>query len=187
MQHTIIALVEDKPGVLNRIVSLFRRRNYNIKSLAVGPCETPGVSRLTIVTDENDSIRQNLVCNNLLKLINVIEVEDVTNVPTVIRENVLIKVQVNAQNREELKNIAKERNARIVDEGERSMILEVTESVGKIQATIDVLRPYGILEIVRSGKIAITRGDDRPEIKNGVAGRGTESSRATEQVNNYLY
>lgn len=186
MKHTIIALVEDKPGVLNRVVSLFRRRNYNIESLAVGPCETPGVSRLTIVTDEIDSIRQNIICNNLLKLINVIEVEDVTNVPCVIRENVLIKVQINTQTVNEVKKTVKEYDARIVDEGNRYLIIEITDGSGKIDSVIKKMNEYGIIEMVRSGKIAITCENNYPNTEYDSTTQLDGSTWVTEQISNYL-
>jgi acetolactate synthase-1/3 small subunit len=92
MKQTLIAKVEDKPGVLNRVASLFRRRNFNIESLAVGHSEVEGVSRMTIVTDEEELLRRNVIRANLQKLVNVIEVEDVTDTPAVIRETALIKV-----------------------------------------------------------------------------------------------
>lgn len=183
MKHTLIALVEDKPGVLNRVVSLFRRRNYNIDSLAVGPSETPGVSRMTIVTNENDSIRQNNICTNLLKLINVIEVRDVTETPCVIRENVLIKLEVNGQNREEVKRIVKQCNARIADDGSLSLVVEVSDKDHRIESLINNLSHYNILEIVRSGKIAMVRDHPNPGFRTG---SNEELSWATEQLSNYL-
>ncbi|HXV41442.1 MAG TPA: acetolactate synthase small subunit, partial [Anaerolineae bacterium] len=106
MKQTLVALVEDKPGVLNRVASLFRRRNFNIESLAVGHSETPGVSRMTIVTDEYENIRRNVIRANLLKLINVIDVQDVTDQPCVIRETALVKVQADATLRGQVMDVA---------------------------------------------------------------------------------
>jgi acetolactate synthase-1/3 small subunit len=158
MKQTLIAKVEDKPGVLNRVASLFRRRNFNIESLAVGHSETPGVSRMTIVTDEEELLRRNVIRTNLLKLINVIEVEDVTETPCVVRETALIKVMADASQRGQVMDIAEMYRARIVDVATETLIVEVTGEPEKIESIIGVLDPFGILEIMRTGKIAMTRG-----------------------------
>lgn len=168
MKQTLIAKVEDKPGVLNRVASLFRRRNFNIESLAVGHSETPGVSRMTIVTDEEELLRRNVIRHNLLKLINVIEVEDVTDTPAVIRETALVKVNADASQRGQIMDLAEMYRARIVDVATDTLIVEVTGDAGKIESLIDVLQPFGVLEVMRTGKIAMTRGVVRPRA-NGVA------------------
>ncbi len=168
MKQTLIAKVEDKPGVLNRVASLFRRRNFNIESLAVGHSETPGVSRMTIVTDEEELLRRNVIRHNLLKLINVIEVEDVTDTPAVIRETALVKVNADASQRGQIMDLAEMYRARIVDVATDTLIVEVTGDAGKIESLIDVLQPFGVLEVMRTGKIAMTRGVVRPRT-NGVA------------------
>ena len=165
MKQTLVALVEDKPGVLNRVASLFRRRNFNIESLTVGHSEAPGVSRMTIVTDEEELLRRNVIRQNLLKLINVIEVDDVTDTPCVIRETALIKVKANAGNRAEIMNIADIYRARIVDVATESMIVEVTGDSDKVDSMADLLKPFGILEMARTGKLAMTRGAVTP--RNG--------------------
>lgn len=162
MKQTLIAKVEDKPGVLNRVASLFRRRNFNIESLAVGHSETPGVSRMTIVTDEEELLRRNVIRHNLLKLINVIEVEDVTDTPAVIRETALVKVNADATQRGQVMDVAEMYRARIVDVGTDTLIVEVTGESEKIQSLIEVLNPFGVLEIMRTGKIAMTRGVVKP-------------------------
>jgi acetolactate synthase-1/3 small subunit len=162
MKQTLVALVEDKPGVLNRVASLFRRRNFNIESLAVGHSETPGVSRMTIVTDEYENIRRNVIRANLLKLINVIDVQDVTDQPCVIRETALIKVQADATLRGQIMDVAEMYRARIVDVATETLIVEVTGEPGKIESLIEVLEPFGVLEIMRTGKIAMTRGVVKP-------------------------
>ena len=128
MKQVLVALVEDKPGVLNRIASLFRRRNFNIESIVVGHSETPGASRLTIATDEEEHLRRNIIRRNLLKLINVIDVVDVTDRPCVIREQALIKVQADGSTRGEVGDLVKIYRARIVDVGTTSLIVEVTKS-----------------------------------------------------------
>jgi acetolactate synthase-1/3 small subunit len=148
--------------VLNRVASLFRRRNFNIESLAVGHSETPGVSRMTIVTDEYENIRRNVIRANLLKLINVIDVQDVTDQPCVIRETALIKVQADATLRGQVMDVAEMYRARIVDVATETLIVEVTGEPGKIESLIEVLEPFGVLEIMRTGKIAMTRGVVKP-------------------------
>jgi acetolactate synthase-1/3 small subunit len=167
MKQTLVALVEDKPGVLNRVASLFRRRNFNIESLAVGHSETPGVSRMTIVTDEEELLRRNIIRSNLLKLINVIEVQDLTDTPCVVRETALVKLNANATQRGQIMDVAEMYRARIVDVGTDTLIVEVTGESGKIEAMIGVLESFGILEIMRTGKIAMTRGQVVP--RNGSA------------------
>lgn len=167
MKQTLIALVEDKPGVLNRVASLFRRRNFNIESLAVGHSEQPGVSRMTIVTDEVEHLRRSVIRANLLKLINVIDVQDVTDSPCVVRETALIKVQADAAQRGQIMDVTEMYRARIVDVATETLIVEVTGESEKINALLGVLQPYGILEMMRTGKIAMTRGVVQP--RNGAA------------------
>lgn len=172
MKQTLIALVEDKPGVLNRIASLFRRRNFNIQSLSVGHSEMPGVSRMTIVTDEYENLRRNVVKQNLTKLINVIDVEDVTETPCVVRETALIKVNANANTRAEIMNITEIYRARIVDVATESIIVEITGDLDKVDSMADLLKPFGILEMARTGTLAMARGAVTPrreiiKIKNG--------------------
>ncbi len=170
MKQTLVALVEDKPGVLNRIASLFRRRNFNIESLAVGHSENPGISRMTIVTDEEETLRRNVIRTNLLKLINVIDVQDVTDEPCVVRETALIKVSADAPQRGEVMNVAEMYRARIVDVANDSLIVEVTGESDKIDSLVQVLSPVGIVEIMRTGKIAMTRGIVTPRPANAVLG-----------------
>lgn len=162
MKQTLIALVEDKPGVLNRVASLFRRRNFNIESLAVGHSEQPGVSRMTIVTDEEEHLRRNVVRANLLKLINVIDVQDVTDAPCVVRETALIKVKADATQRGQVLDVTEMYRARIADVGTETLIVEVTGEYDKIESMIEVLKSFGVLEIMRTGKIAMTRGTVQP-------------------------
>lgn len=157
-KHTLVALVENKPGVLNRVASLMRRRNFNIDSLAVGTTEDPAVSRMTIVIDASKT-NAAMVERNLYKLVNVIDVQDVTNLPTVVRELALIKVRVNdATNRGEIKQIADMFQSRVVDVAKDSCMIEVTGEEEKVDSIIKVLEDYGIMEVVRTGRIAMTRG-----------------------------
>ncbi len=173
MQHTFIALVENKPGVLNRVASLFRRRNFNIESLAVGRTERPDISRMTIVVDCHDDTEAQKIEANLYKLINVIDVQDVTNQPTVTRDLALIKVKALPEQRAEIHNLASIFRARIVDVAPDSVIVEITGTEDKIESMIELLRPIGILEMVRTGQIAMTRGSYQGERRMpGVNGNG---------------
>ncbi|MCG8419356.1 MAG: acetolactate synthase small subunit [Proteobacteria bacterium] len=164
--HTFVAHVEDRPGVLNRVTSLFRRRAYNIDSLTVGRTEIAGISRMTIVM-EADAATARLVEANLYKLVNVLRVEDVTHEPTLLRDLSLIKVKANAEIRPKVMQIAEVFRARVVDVTTESLVLEITGTEDKIQGLIDVLQPFGIVEMVRTGIIAMTRGADGIPIDPG--------------------
>jgi acetolactate synthase I/III small subunit len=159
MNYTFIALVENKPGVLNRVASLFRRRNFNIESLAVGRTDNPEVSRMTIVVDcPQGDVDAHRIEANLYKLVNVIDVQDVTHQPSVARDLALIKVRAEPERRAEVNGLAEIFRARIVDVASDSLIVEITGTEDKIESMIELLRPIGIVEIVRTGKIAMTRG-----------------------------
>jgi acetolactate synthase-1/3 small subunit len=157
MEHTLVALVEDKPGVLNRVASLFRRRSFNIESLTVGHTDRQGVSRMTIVID-SDQVNADRVTENLYKLVNVIQVEDLSKVPVVSRDLAMVKVQADASNRTNIMQLVDVFRARIVDVGNDSLIIEITGTEDKIVSFVDVLRPFGIIEMVRTGMVAMTRG-----------------------------
>ncbi len=157
MNHTIVALVDDVPGVLNRVASLFRRRSFNIESLAVGHTENPGVSRMTIVVDSDDTSILRLI-SYLYKLVNVIQVEDLTNKPSVTRDLALIKVKADAEDRAQITQIVDVFRARIVDISSSSFIVEITGDEEKIEGFIEVLRPIGIIEMVRTGRVVLARG-----------------------------
>jgi acetolactate synthase-1/3 small subunit len=157
MRQTLIALVENKPGVLNRVASLFRRRNFNIDSLNVGRTEDPAVSRMTIVVDDNDAEAWKVEAN-LYKMINVIDVQDVTNQPAVIREMALIKVGANAEQRAEVANLANIFRAKIADVAPDCVILQIAATEEKVDSLVELLRPIGILEMVRTGRVAMMRG-----------------------------
>jgi acetolactate synthase-1/3 small subunit len=156
MQHTLIALVENKPGVLNRIASLFRRRNFNIESLSVGQTERPDISRMTIVTDDRVDARQ--VEANLYKLVNVIDVQDVTNQTAITRDLALIKVKCPPERRAEVASLTDIFRANIVDVAKNSVIVEIAGTEDKIEGLVELLRPIGILEMVRTGQVAMMRG-----------------------------
>src|SRR5512141_3167592 len=159
MNYTFIALVENKPGVLNRVASLFRRRNFNIESLAVGRTDNPAVSRMTIVVScPNGDMDAHRIEANLYKLVNVIDVQDVTHQPAVTRDLALIKVKVGPERRAEVNELASIFRARIVDVGADSVIIEITGTEDKIEGLTELLRPIGIVEMVRTGQVAMTRG-----------------------------
>jgi acetolactate synthase I/III small subunit len=159
MNYTFIALVENKPGVLNRVASLFRRRNFNIESLAVGRTDHPEVSRMTIVVNcPNGDVDAHRIEANLYKLVNVIDVQDVTHQPSVTRDLALIKVQVAPERRAEVNGLAEIFRARIVDVAPDSLIVEITGTEDKIEGMIELLRPIGIVEMVRTGQVSMTRG-----------------------------
>jgi len=159
MNYTFIALAENKPGVLNRVASLFRRRNFNIESMAAGRTEDPNISRITVVVDcPNGDIDAHRIEANLYKLVNVIDVQDVTHQPSVTRDLALIKVRVGPERRAEVNGLAEIFRAHIVDVAADSLIVEITGTEDKIESMIELLRPIGIVEVVRTGKIAMTRG-----------------------------
>jgi acetolactate synthase-1/3 small subunit len=155
--RTFVAYVEDKPGVLNRVASLFRRRGYNIISLNVGRTHDAGVSRMTIVV-EGDEIVAHLIEANLYKLVNVLSVEDITEQASVVRDLALIKVSVGQERRNEVLQLIEVFRARVVDIGPESLIAEISGSPDKIEALVGCLAPFGILEMVQTGQVAMTRG-----------------------------
>lgn len=158
-RHTIVAWMEDKPGVLNRVAGLFRRRNFNIESLAVGHSETPGISRMTFVAKGNDrDLRQ--IQTQLGKLINVTEIQDVTNEPTVTRELALIKVKAHNGNRASVMQLVDIYRARIVDVNMDSLIIQIVGPEDRVNSLIKLLQNFGIEEMVRTGRVAMVRGQN---------------------------
>lgn len=156
MKHTLSVLVEDEAGVLSRIASLFARRGFNIESLAVGSGEQGGVSRITMVVPGDDRVIEQIT-KQLYKLVNVLKVQDITETPCVERELMLLKVSATSTNRSEVVEIAQIFRARVVDVAEDSLTLEVVGDPGKMVAIVQVLQKFGIREIARTGKIALTR------------------------------
>ena len=159
MKHTLAILVEDKPGVLNRIASLFRRRNFNIESLTVGHTEVEGVSRMTIVVDGDEFSIERLT-SYLYKLVNVIQVEDLYDKPMVSRDLALIKVNTTSANRAEVIQMADVFRARVIDVTADSLIVEITGDIEKINGMVEILKPLGIIEMVRTGSVAMARGGE---------------------------
>nr|YP_009314906.1 Acetohydroxyacid synthetase small subunit [Scinaia undulata]SCW23361.1 Acetohydroxyacid synthetase small subunit [Scinaia undulata] len=159
MKHTLSVLVEDESGVLSRIAGLFARRGFNIESLAVGPAEQQGISRITMVVDgDNRTIEQ--LTKQLYKLVNILRVHDVTNIPSVERELMLLKIHASKQYRSDILDIVGIFRAHIVDISRTFLILEVTGDPGKIVAIEQLLSQYGIVEIARTGKISLTRASN---------------------------
>ena len=156
MRHTLSVLVEDESGVLTRIAGLFARRGFNIESLAVGPAEQAGVSRITMVVPAEERTIEQLT-KQLYKLVNILRVQDITNVPCVERELILLKVNAPNTNRSEILEIVQIFRARVVDLSENSLIIEVTGDPGKMMAIEQILTPFGIMEIARTGKISLVR------------------------------
>jgi acetolactate synthase I/III small subunit len=147
--------MQDHPGVLNRVVSLVRRRNFNIDSLTVGHSETPGISRMTLVVDAAE-VEQ--IIKQLYRLIEVLKVSDVTLDPVVEREIALIKLHVNRPSRAELVALASVFDAKVVDVGPTSMIVEITGAPEDVERFVELVRPFGIKEMMRTGRIAMVRG-----------------------------
>ncbi len=156
MKHTISVLVEDEAGVLTRIAGLFVRRGFNIESLAVGPTEQGNISRITMVVPEDENTIEQLT-KQLHKLINVIKVTDITKIPCVERELMLVKVNTNVNTRAEVLQIVQIFRARVVDMSDDSLTLEVVGDPGKMVAIISMLNKFGIKEIARTGKVALIR------------------------------
>jgi acetolactate synthase-1/3 small subunit len=157
LRHTLSVLVNDQPGVLARIAGLFSRRGFNIESLTVGGSEEAGLSRITITTTGDDATLEQIM-KQLHKLIDVIKVQDITNEPMVARELLLIKVASNAQTRAEINGIIEPFRASVVDVGRTSLIIQVTGDREKNDALIELLKPYGVKEIARTGITALVRG-----------------------------
>ena len=156
IKQTISVLVEDEAGVLTRIAGLFARRGFNIESLAVGPAEQVGVSRITMVVPGDEKVVEQLI-KQLYKLISVLKVQDISQQPCVERELMLIKINASASTRAEVIQVAQIFRARVVDLAEEALTLEVVGDPGKIVAIIQMLNKFGIREIARTGKIALVR------------------------------
>ncbi|NEQ95979.1 MAG: acetolactate synthase small subunit [Cyanothece sp. SIO2G6] len=156
MKHTLSVLVEDEAGVLTRIAGLFARRGFNIESLAVGHAEKEDISRITMVVEGDDRAIDQVV-KQLDKLINVLKISDITEVPCVERELMLLKVHASSATRSEIVELAQIFRARVVDVAEESLTLEVVGDPGKMVAIVQVLARFGIREVARTGKIALPR------------------------------
>src|SRR5713226_5062868 len=179
MLNTFMVYVENKPGVLTRVASLFRRRAFNIDSLTVGRTEKPEVSRMTITVDaDRDQARR--IEANLYKLVNVLLVENITNQPAIIRDLAMIRVAATHDARSHVLELAAVFRARVIDVSPESLTIEITGAEDKIDGLLEVLRPYGVLEMVRTGIVAMRRGsksnDAASATENGVQGSADSSS-----------
>lgn len=156
-RHVLSLLVEDKPGLLTRVAGLFARRGFNIESLAVGPTEVEGLSRITVVVDVEDQPLEQ-VTKQLNKLVNVLKIVELDPTQSVEREHLLVKVRVDNTTRSQVLEAVNLFRARVVDVAPDALVIEVTGDHGKVQALLRMLEPYGIKEIAQSGLLAIGRG-----------------------------
>jgi acetolactate synthase-1/3 small subunit len=165
MKRIITATVQDRTGVLNRVTGLLQRRQFNIESISVGPSETEGISKMTLVVEVEDEQRLEQVTKQLNKQIDVLKVSDITDKAIVARELALIKVASNSQLRSEINGIIDPFRALIIDVSKDSLAIQITGRPDKIDALIEMLRPYGIKEIARTGLTALQRGH-QPQVND---------------------
>ncbi|MFI7578796.1 acetolactate synthase small subunit [Kocuria kalidii] len=156
-RHTLSVLVEDKPGVLTRVAGLFARRAFNIDSLAVGPTELDGISRITVVVDAEGELLEQ-VTKQLNKLINVIKIVELAPESSVQRDHIMVKVRADAATRLQVTQAADLFRATVVDVSTESLVIEATGAPEKLRALLDILEPFGVREIVRAGTLALGRG-----------------------------
>ena len=159
MKHTISCRVRNRPGVLARVAGLFSRRGYNIDSLVVSTAHKPGESRMTIVVQEVDEDVIAQIVQQLYKLVDMIQVLDHTGDVVVERELAMMKIETSPETRQEILQLATVFRARTVDVGDDNIVLEVTGAPDKVEALERIMDPYGILEMVRTGKVIMTRGN----------------------------
>jgi acetolactate synthase-1/3 small subunit len=157
MTTTYIVRAENRPGVLTRVTEVFRRRAFNIESLTVGHTETPGVSRMTIVVDTDEDAARRMEAH-LYKLVNVLHVDTVTEQPSVFRDLAMIKVAATPETRSQVMQLVEVFRGRVIDLSPASMVIEITGTEEKIDGFVDVLRPYTVLEMARTGRLAMRRG-----------------------------
>lgn len=168
MKYTLIAWMRDKPGVLSRVAGMMRRRNFNIDSLQVGHSETPGISRMTFVVDGNERMVDQVI-KQLRKLVDVTRVENISEQPIVVREMALIRVSTNAENRSEIVQMVNIYRGEIVDVALDSMIVQIVGSEDRVASLIDLLDNFGIIEMVRTGPVAMARGQMEHKYRRSTA------------------
>lgn len=169
MKHTLIAWMRDKPGVLNRVAGLLRRRNFNIDSLQVGHSERPGISRMTFVVDGDEHMTDQVI-KQLRKVVDVTDVEDVTDDPSIIREMALIRVHTTTDSRSEIIQLVDIYKGEIVDVTLDSMVVQIVGSEERIDALIALLENFEIIEMVRTGPVAMVRGNRSTKRRKSIAG-----------------
>ena len=157
MKTTYVALVRDTAGVLNQIVNQFRKRNINIESLTVAQCEKPGLSRTTIVANDIEPSRQDFFVHILMNLVNVVEVELASDSSHIVRENVLAKIDPPPKKRKEVKQLAHKSQGRLLRNGSSSMVFEAAGTAKEMDKLVGDLEPFNIIELVRSGRVAISK------------------------------
>ena len=182
MLHTFVVYVENKPGVLSRVVTLFRRRAFNIDSLTVGRTEKPDVSRMTIVTDADADQARRIVAN-IYKLVNVLLVDDVTGQPALLRDLALVKVGAGSEARSQVLELATVFKARVLDLASKSITLELTGGEEKVDRFLELLHPFGLMEVVRTGIVAMRRGAKSSTAKSkGDATAATDDDSVSQSV-----
>ncbi|MEZ4673217.1 MAG: acetolactate synthase small subunit [Caldilineaceae bacterium] len=169
MKHTLIAWMRDKPGVLNRVAGLLRRRNFNIDSLQVGHSETPGISRMTFVVNGDEHMTDQVI-KQLRKVVDVTRVDDVTDDPSIIREMALIRVQTTAETRSEIIQLVDIYKGEIVDVSLNNLVVQIVGSEQRIDALIELLDNFEIIEMVRTGPVAMVRGNRTHSRTKSIAG-----------------
>lgn len=169
MKHTLIAWMRDKPGVLNRVAGLLRRRNFNIDSLQVGHSEQPGISRMTFVVNGDEHMTDQVI-KQLRKVVDVTQVEDVTDDPSIIREMALIRVGTTSESRSEIIQLVDIYKGAIVDVTLDSMVVQIVGSEERIDALIALLENFEIIEMVRTGPVAMVRGNRQAKRRKSIAG-----------------
>jgi len=180
--HTFAIYVDDKPGVLNRVSSLFRRRAFNIESLTVGHTETSETSRMTVVVDTDEYGARRLEAH-LYKLVPCKRVDNITSAPSISRDLALIKVAATGEARTHVMQLVDVYRARIVDVSPESLVIETTGTEDKIDSLVEVLRPYGVIEMVRTGRVAMARGTTPPK-RNGARPLPTTATEISGDVSN---
>jgi acetolactate synthase-1/3 small subunit len=178
---TFVVHVENKPGVLTRVASLFRRRAYNIESLTVGHTETAGISRMTIAVDTDEEGAHHVEAH-LYKLVNVLRVDNVTVRPSVTRELAMIKVATTPETRPQLLQLADVFRARVIDVSAKSLVIEITGSGAKLDKLLEVLQPYGVLEMARTGTLAMARGEAGQRLSPGTGEAAGATRTDSEEI-----
>src|SRR6059058_1827191 len=183
MTHTFAVYVDNKPGVLNRVASLFRRRAFNIESLTVGHTHEPGISRMTVVVETDEYGARRLEAN-LYKLVPVRRVENLSARPSIARDLALIKVNVAGDTRAQVMQLVDVYRARVIDVSPESLVIEATGTEDKIESLLEVLKPYGVSEMVRTGLVAMARGTDAVAKDKSVA-RSSRVAADHDNLGNY--